>query len=514
MKQAISSLARIAAILLAAGLPLAAAAAPDGLDNETCLACHGQEGFEAPDAKGKPRSLFLDRKVFEKSVHAPRDCVNCHTYIKGVPHEFPKGSTRETRQLQIIREGCGGCHAQNFSSYKDTFHGQVTTLGHAYTAKCFDCHGKHDVLKVKNPDSRVHPNHRVETCKQCHANATPGFLTFQPHANPHDFDRYPQVWIASKFMIQLLVGTFAFFWLHSALWFYREWRDRKEGKSVKHISQEALPPNARGRHFRRFGWGWRLAHLVFALTLMILTLTGMTLLYANSAWAPIVSNALGGPQVTTIIHRVCAVIFASIFFGHLVYMAAHLGRQWRTFKWFGPYSLIPRWQDLKDIIAMFRWFFGRGPRPVFDRWTYWEKFDYWAPFWGVNIIGFSGLMLWFPEFTARYLPGWVFNVAMIAHGEEAFLAAVFLFTVHFFNNHFRPDKFPIDILMFTGSMSVEEFAKDHAVEYKRLVETGELGKYLVDAPTRPMTLGSKILGFTLIAAGLSLLTLVLVGFFS
>jgi hypothetical protein len=105
-------------------------------------------------------------------------------------------------------------------------------------------------------------------------------------------------------------------------------------------------------------------------------------------------------------------------------------------------------------------------------------------------------------------------VATIAHGEEAFLAAVFLFTVHFFNNHFRPDKFPIDILMFTGSMSVEEFAKDHTVEYQRLVETGELGKYLVDAPTRPMTLGSKILGFTLIASGLSLLTLVLVGFFS
>ena len=87
---------------------------------------------------------------------------------------------------------------------------------------------------------------------------------------------------------------------------------------------------------------------------------------------------------------------------------------------------------------------------MFDRWTYWEKFDYWAPFWGVTIIGGSGLMLWFPDVTASILPGWVFNVATIAHGEEAVLAAVFLFTVHFFNNHFRPDKFPLDIVMFTG----------------------------------------------------------------
>jgi len=346
-------------------------------------------------------------------------------------------------------------------------------------------------------------------------NATPGFLTFQPHAHSHDFERYPQVWIASHFMIGLLAGTFAFFWLHSALWFYREYRDRKEGKSVKHVSQDALPSEARGgKHIRRFSAGWRLAHLVFALVLMTLVLTGMTLLYANSAWAPVVSRALGGPIVTGIIHRICAVIFVSIFIGHIVVMAVKLLPKWRTFNWLGPDSLIPWIQDLKDVIAMFKWFFGQGPRPVFDRWTYWEKFDYWAPFWGVNIIGFSGLMLWFPEVTARFLPGWVFNVATIAHGEEAFLAAVFLFTVHFFNNHFRPDKFPVDIQMFTGTVPVEEFAKDHTIQYRRLVESGELAKYLVDAPSKPMTKASTILGFVLIVAGLALLTLVLVGFFS
>ena len=84
--------------------------------------------------------------------------------------------------------------------------------------------------------------------------------------------------------------------------------------------------------------------------------------------------------------------------------------------------------------------------------------------------------------------------------------------MHFFNNHFRPDKFPLDTVMFTGAVPLEEFRREHALEYQRMVASGELAKHLVDAPSRPMTLGSKILGFTLIAIGLTLLVLVLAGF--
>ncbi|MCK5273103.1 MAG: cytochrome C, partial [Alphaproteobacteria bacterium] len=166
----------------------------------------------------------------------------------------------------------------------------------------------------------------------------------------------------------------------------------------------------------------------------------------------------------------------------------------------------------RDMVAMFTWFFGRGPRPIFDRWAYWEKFDYWAPFWGMAIIGVSGAMMWFPAVTASVLPGWVFNVATIVHGEEAFLAAVFLFSVHFFNVHFRPDKFPQDIVMFTGAMPLEEFKDEHTLEYQRLVETGELENRLVEAPSAPMTFFSKVLGAALIIIGLTLLVLVLTAF--
>ncbi len=134
-------------------------------------------------------------------------------------------------------------------------------------------------------------------------------------------------------------------------------------------------------------------------------------------------------------------------------------------------------------------------------------------FWGVAIIGASGATLWFKAQVAEVLPGWAFNLATIFHGEEAVLAAVFLFTVHFFNNHFRPDKFPLDTVMFTGALSREEFQREHRVEYDRLVATGQLERHRVPEPSPAFALGSKILGFTLISVGLILLVLVIVGFF-
>jgi cytochrome b subunit of formate dehydrogenase len=305
--------------------------------------------------------------------------------------------------------------------------------------------------------------------------------------------------------------VFAYFWAHSALWYYREYQDRKARRSRAHVRAEALP-SGDSRQVRRFGPVWRLAHLVFAICTMLLVLTGVTVLYADSAWAPVIMKALGGPKIAGLIHRISATLFLGIFFTHVVVVLVRLLRD-RSFRWFGPDSLVPRWQDFKDAYGMFRWFFGQGSRPVFDRWTYWEKFDYWAVFWGVTVIGGSGLMLAFPTVTAAVFPGWVFNVVTLVHGEEAFLAAVFLFTVHFFNNHFRPDKLPPpDIVMFTGSMSLEEFRREHTLQYNRLVETGQLEKYLVDSPSRPMTLGSRVLGLTLITIGLILLVLVIIGF--
>ena len=181
---------------------------------------------------------------------------------------------------------------------------------------------------------------------------------------------------------------------------------------------------------------------------------------------------LGGPKIEGIIHRTAAVIWLSIFLIHLALACINIWRQRKTFDWFGGTSLIPSLNDLRDLKNMFRWFLGMAPRPDFCHWTYWQRFDYWAPFWGAAIIGSSGLVLFFPEKTAMVLPGWVFNVATLIHAEEALLAAVFLNSVHFFNVHFRPERFPMSTTIFTGAIPLEEFKHDHRLEYERLTESG------------------------------------------
>lgn len=491
--------------------------------NAACFNCHGTHDILPVDRAGRSANYMnfpntcgkchpAQLAMYKTSVHGKEVaagnknaavCADCHSrHGVGDPHD-DKGRV-------AITENCGHCHEENLRTYAETYHGQITVLGYGETAKCYDCHGSHTIQRVDDPASTVYGDNRLQTCRKCHEGATAGFMTFEPHGDKNNREKYPQMWFAYRFMAGLLIGTFAFFWLHSALWFYREYKDRKEGKNRPHVLTEALPEGK--THIRRFSRWWRLGHLVGAVSIMLLTLTGTTVLYADSFWAPTMMKLLGGPQSAAYLHRVGAAGFISVFFIHLIYFAIHIGKNWREFKWFGPNSLIPSWQDLKDATAMFRWFFGLAERPRLDRFTYWERFDYWAPFWGMTIIGISGVIMWFPVTAASFMPGWVFNVATIVHGEEAFLAAVFLFTVHFFNNHFRPDKFPQDITMFTGRVPLEIYKHEHRRDYERMLQSGELEKYLVDAPTPQQTQGSKVLGASLILFGLFLLFLVITGF--
>jgi predicted CXXCH cytochrome family protein len=428
-------------------------------------------------------------------------CSDCHT-----PHNIDSPEKDPVKLL--ITDKCGTCHEKQVRTYEASYHGQVIRAGYTHTAKCYDCHGSHGVMDVNDPASKVHPDNRLATCRQCHENAPRGFLGFHAHGDSSDFENYPEMWIAQRSMEVLIIGVFAFFWTHMLLWIFAEWRDRRHGKGPRHD-----PKAPEQVYFRRFGIGWRIAHVVLAVAVMVLVLTGTAVLFSGQAWAQYVLNLLGGPRVAAVVHRAAAVTFIAIFFGHLLVVAWNIHRAKGRFQWLGPTSMVPTRQDIKDIGRMFKWFVGLGPRPDFDRWSYWEKFDYWAPFWGMFIIGMSGLMLWFPTQTASVLPGWVFNIATIVHAEEAILAAVFLFTVHYFNVHFRPDKFPMDIVMATGAVPLSEFKHEHRLEYERLEASGELDKYLVKPPSaRATRVGRKVTGW-LIVIGLILAALVLNGYF-
>jgi cytochrome b subunit of formate dehydrogenase len=260
------------------------------------------------------------------------------------------------------------------------------------------------------------------------------------------------------------------------------------------------------KQFLRFNHLNRALHVVMVVSFLSLALTGMTLKFSYTNWAAILSHLFGGFETAGYIHRVAALAMIAIFIVHLVDLSRRRKREYGS--WLkmikSPDSMMFNKKDLQDLIGNLKWFVGRGPRPRYGRWTYWEKFDYFAVFWGMFVIGSTGLMLWFPELFTLVLPGWMINVATIIHSDEALLAAGFIFTVHFFNTHLRPEKFPMDIVVFSGRMPLDEFKRDKPLEYEALVRSGELKKHLVDAYPPIVIRAIRAFGWTALTIGLSI----------
>jgi cytochrome b subunit of formate dehydrogenase len=251
----------------------------------------------------------------------------------------------------------------------------------------------------------------------------------------------------------------------------------------------------------------RLLHGTLMASFLTLALTGMPLLFPLAPWAATLAHLLGGYRVTGVVHRIAAVTLMLVFFTHLMRLGHRLFVKKDYGMLWGPRSLVPQPADLIQLLQHFRWFVGMGPRPRFDRYSYWEKFDYWAVFWGMGIIGTSGLMLWFPALFARFVPGWVFNIALVVHGEEALMAMVFIFTVHFFNGHLRPDKFPMDLVIFTGRVSVEELQHERPAEYERMVAEDSLRDVMTSPPSAKLATAGRLIGTLAVCIGLTVAVL-------
>jgi len=251
----------------------------------------------------------------------------------------------------------------------------------------------------------------------------------------------------------------------------------------------------------------RILHVFMIVSFLILSLTGMSLKFSYTGWAKILSKFFGGFESAGYWHRFAASIMIIVFVTHLVDLFRLRKKEFKSWKvlLLGKSSMLFNKRDWQDFRDSLKWFIGRGQRPEYGRWTYWEKFDYFAVFWGMFVIGSTGMTLWFPEFFTNFFPGWFLNVATIIHSDEALLATGFIFTIHFFNTHLRPEKFPMDIVIFSGRVSLEEFKLDRPDEYKELVQKGELEKYLVE-PYPPIVIkGMVIFGWTALITGFSII---------
>ena len=269
-----------------------------------------------------------------------------------------------------------------------------------------------------------------------------------------------------------------------------------------------------GRYFMRFTREQRYLHATLFTTFLGLAATGLPLRFSDSIWARGLAKGVGGFGAILFFHKLCAVVLTLAFLIHVkeIFTRGLFHREKGVF--WGPTSMVANWKDAKDLFGHLRWFVGLGPRPQFERYAYWEKFDYWAVFWGMVVIGYSGYAMWFAPFFARFLPGWALNAVLVIHSEEGLLAILFIFSIHFVNTHLRPGSFPMDMVIFTGVESEEEFKDKRAIEYQRLAEQGKLESRLAEAPGTWQINFSRVIGFTAIFIGLFLLALTLSAYFS
>lgn len=250
-----------------------------------------------------------------------------------------------------------------------------------------------------------------------------------------------------------------------ATWVRRELYLEQKKARKKAAAAAATTIEEEGEYFERLSLNLRLQHGLMALSVIVLIVTGLPLKFSETLVAKQIIALLGGPDVTPIIHRVAATLLAFVGVWHLFYIAfTREGRE--NFR-----LLLPRIQDAKDAIQQIKYYLGLADsKPKFDKFSYIEKFDYWAVYWGMVIMIGSGTVLWFTEWFLKFVPKWVTDIAKEAHSDEALLATLAIVVWHFYNVHFNPHSFPMNKTFITGKISARQMREEHALEYERIMK--------------------------------------------
>ncbi|MEW6749595.1 MAG: cytochrome b/b6 domain-containing protein, partial [Candidatus Latescibacterota bacterium] len=201
-----------------------------------------------------------------------------------------------------------------------------------------------------------------------------------------------------------------------------------------------------------------------------LVITGFALKFPDAWWVKPLTW-LGMAETTRRwVHRIAGVVMlvqSVVYLGYLLFHRA--GRR-------DLVAMLPRLTDVRDLRTNVLYRLGRAPaEPLFARYTYVEKAEFWAVVWGTVIMGASGLTLWFPEVATRFLPGLVVSLAEIVHYYEAWLATLAIVVWHFFYVILYPGEYPVNLTVFDGRITEESLAAHHPLEYQEIKAAEEKG---------------------------------------
>ena len=469
----------------------------------TCLYCHDQPtfGFEGGIPEG-----------FESHSGGTR-CDTCHA--EEIPLEITyfanhvAARMKPARPVKQLLQVCAVCHSDPkileqtgqhdaVASYLHSFHGKASLLGSTDTATCLECHssetGDQHLIRAKDdPASSTYPVNLPDTCRttQCHPGAPPEMSSAAVHLQLDPGKRTPEFYVAAFFVL-MTAGVMAVFFLWvvleslNALMRPTNPEHQRLVRLAKHLLAH---PQARAL-LRRMTLHQRLQHWGLAIPFILLVLTGMPIKFAEAHWARSLVDMFGGLSVARMVHRAAGVTLIGVFIYHLIYLLVMLilqirrdrvyGRRIPLWKRIATAPLVPTLEDARQFLGLFAYLaFLRPDRPRFGRFNILQKFEYWAVFWGMPVMGLSGLALWGTGPTAEHLSGRALNFAFIIHSDEAYLAFIYIAAIHLFSVIFAPVVFPLSLGTLTGDAPAAELVEGHEAELERIGH--EIG--ITDPPT-------------------------------
>lgn len=464
-------------------------------DYPRCKDCHDIPLF-------RPVSIFKQVRagVSERAISR---CTQCHSDENFVRYFYSHVTTRlhKARDPREVVSMCASCHADPafarrhnlpdvVSSYLETYHGKAVLFGSALAPDCLDCHASqdsvHEMRAATDPRSSIHPENRPATCDtpDCHKSASPALASFDVHANRNLQTHTLEFGVALFFVVATL-GILLPILTLNILGLVRELlpSHRAEGE-IEHLVRVAEKKAARENGILRFTGSLRLQHAFLVVVFVVLCLTGFPMKFPEAPWAPALYDLFGGIHGAPIVHRIAGV---ALMVGFAVHILLILVNVWRGLKRDGKRGLkawisailalpmIPKKRDLKDLVGMAKYVFFLSPeRPNYGHFSWKEKLEYLGLFWGIPLLGVTGILLWAESISSHILPGWALNVAYLAHTYESLLAVAHITLVHIPGVIGRPGVSPFSCMVINGKISPRALAEEHGGEVQGFAAVAEV----------------------------------------
>jgi cytochrome b subunit of formate dehydrogenase len=426
---------------------------------ETCAKCH--------DAIAKEYGGSVHGAALAKGNLDAPSCTNCHGEHTILKHNDPKSPVASANLSQQV---CSPCHSSitlsnkygfdsdRFKTYTDSYHGLAMQGGAVAVANCASCHGAHNIRPSSDPSSSINKANLAATCGKCHPGANERFTVGSVHVNIAT-NREPILYYTATGYIFLIILTIGGMLIHNLLDFIRKSKRKlmaRRGLIVQHHHGHTL--------YVRMTLGERIQHASLLISFISLVITGFMLRFPDAWWVQGIRSLSSSVfALRSNIHRIAAVamIIASIY--HIWYCAATVrGRELIR-------ALLPVKKDLTDAIGVMKYNLGfSAVKPMFARFSYIEKSEYWALVWGTLVMGITGFIMWFDNTFIGLFSKLGYDIARTVHYYEAWLATLAIIVWHFYFVIFNPDVYPINLAFWKGTITEEEMADEHPLELENL----------------------------------------------